>query len=183
MLASKTTDERNYKMNYQNEMSTNRIELIPLTLEQLKLMKENLKELEKQLNFVYKGEPVQGFVLEYLSEQIRVISEKTESYMYNAFWLIMLKNDRVVVGSGAFKGVPNSDGEIEIGYGLAKEFEHNGYMTEAVGKMCEWGIAQSEVKYIIAETEIDGYASQRVLERNGFTRYRFGDSSWYRVQA
>lgn len=31
-------------MNYQNEISTERIELIPLTLEQLKLMKENIKE-------------------------------------------------------------------------------------------------------------------------------------------
>ena len=35
----------------------------------------------------------------------------------------MCKTDRIVVGSADFKGLPNAQGEVEIGYGLGKEFE------------------------------------------------------------
>lgn len=174
-------------MNYQNQIkkyeviNTKRLELMPLSLEQLKLMRKSIKQLELELNVTYKGEALEGFILEYLDHQIRIITETPQSCMYTAFWLITRKSDRVVVGSASFKGMPDEKGEIEIGYGLAKEFEHNGYMAEAVGKMCEWGLSQVGVKHIIAETDVDGYGSQRVLERNGFSRYGFGESSWYRL--
>ncbi|WMJ24330.1 GNAT family N-acetyltransferase [Paludicola sp. MB14-C6] len=162
-------------------LETERLELVPLSLERLKLLKDNLNMLEKELDCVYKGEALEGFILEYLDKQIRVISNNSESCLYNAFWLLIRKSDRIAVGSAAFKGLPNGNGEIEIGYGLGNEFEHNGYMTEGVCGMCKWGLAQKEVKHIIAETDIHGYASQRILERNGFERYRFNDSIWWRL--
>ncbi len=160
---------------------TERLELVPLTLDQLKLLRDNINVLEEKLNFVYKGEPLVGFILEYLGQQIIKISENEMSYMYHAFWLLVRKSDRVVVGSAAFKGLPNQNGEIEIGYGLNKEFEHNGYMTEAVSEMCKWGLSQKGVEHIIAETDMDGYSSQHILERNGFVRYQFDNSSWWRL--
>ena len=48
------------------------------------------------------------------------------------------KSDNVVVGSADFKNVPDEKGQVEIGYGLGKAFEHEGYMTEAVRAMCSW---------------------------------------------
>ena len=50
------------------------------------------------------------------------------SCMWHSFFFIIRREDRVVVGSADFKDVPNKDGEVEIGYGLGKEYEHNGYM-------------------------------------------------------
>ncbi|WMJ23191.1 GNAT family N-acetyltransferase [Paludicola sp. MB14-C6] len=162
-------------------LETERLEIVPLSLEKLKLLRDNLKFLEKKLNCVYKGEAIKGFIFEYLEQQIKTISENADSWLYIAFWLLIRKSDRIVVGSAAFKGLPNQNGEIEIGYGLGNEFEHNGYMTECVCEMCKWGFAQNNVKYIIAETDIDGYASQRILQRNGFVRYKFDNSSWWRL--
>lgn len=160
---------------------TERLELVPLALDQMKLWRHDSIGFEKELNCIYKGEPLEEFFLEYLNEQIRIISENKDNYLYYTFWLLIRKSDRVAIGSAAFKGSANHEGEIEIGYGLGKGFEHNGYMTEAVGEMCKWGLAQENVNYIIAETDLDGYASQRVLERNGFIRYKFSDSSWWRL--
>ncbi len=147
---------------------TERLQLIPLSVDQLIMLRDDIQRFEEYYNCTYKGEELEGFMKEYLSEQIRLISENEALTMYISFWLLMRKTDRVVVGSAAFKGLPNEDGEIEIGYGLGKEFEHNGYMTEAVARMCKWGLGQEGVKHIIAETDIDGYASQHILERNGF---------------
>jgi len=47
------------------------------------------------------------------------------------------KEDKRVVGSIDYKNIPNEIKEVEIGYGLEKQFEHNGYMTEAVSTFCK----------------------------------------------
>lgn len=160
---------------------TDRLELIPLTLEQLKLLRFEREALEKELNCTYRGEPIEGFIQEYVEDQIRLLTAKPEIRMYYAFWLMLRKSDRTIIGSLAFKGFPDEHHEIEIGYGQSEEFCHHGYMSEAVAKMCEWGLAQEGVEHIIAETDVDGYASQRILERNGFKRYKFGKESWWRL--
>ena len=69
----------------------------------------------------------------------------------------------------------------EIGYGLGKTHEHFGYMTEAVEAFCTWGKKQASVKHIIAETEIDNFSSQRVLQRNGFIEYFRDKTIWWKL--
>lgn len=160
---------------------TERLELWALSLNNLILLRDNMQAFEEQFQCTYNGEKLEGFIEEYLEDQIRIILENEASCVYHAFWLLLRKEDRVVVGSIAFKGLPNTDGEIEIGYGLNPIYEHNGYMTEAVAKACEWGLQQENVKFIIAETDADGYASMRILERNGFVRYKFEKESWWRL--
>ena len=72
-------------------------------------------------------------------------------------------------------------GEVEIGYGLGREFEHKGYMAEAVETMCRWALRQDGVRHVIAETDADGEASQRLLQRCGFTEYSRGTTRWWRL--
>jgi RimJ/RimL family protein N-acetyltransferase len=150
-------------------------------LNQLKLWIGEIEEFEKEMNCTYKGEPLVDFFREYVGGQIVTITKDEANYLFHTFWIIICKSNRIAVGSAAFKGTPNQKKEIEIGYGLGKEFEHNGYMTETVKEMCKWGLEQDNVKHIIAETDVDGYASQRILQRNGFERYKFDDSSWWRL--
>lgn len=78
-----------------------------------------------------------------------------------------------MVGSADFKDVPNKDGEVEIGYGLGDGFRHHGYMTEAVQAM--------SVRHVIAETETDNLASQRILQRCGFTEQSWGETIWWKL--
>ena len=54
--------------------------------------------------------------------------ENRSSYLWLTFWLIIRKEDNVVVGMIDFKNIPNTKGEVEIGYGLGKKHEHFGYM-------------------------------------------------------
>ena len=93
----------------------------------------------------------------------------------------MSKTDRTVIGATDFKDVPNANGEVEIGYGIGKAFEHNGYMTEAVESMCKWALRQKNVLNIIAETDIDNQASQNILERCGFIKYKEEETIWWRL--
>ncbi|WP_367270577.1 GNAT family N-acetyltransferase [uncultured Clostridium sp.] len=69
-----------------------------------------------------------------------------------------------------------------MGYGLGKEYEHNGYMTEAVQAMCNWALLQNCVTKVIAETELDGIASQKILKRCGFNKYQQSETAWWKLE-
>lgn len=163
------------------KIETERLELIPLTSQQLRLWVENIPSLENELKCSCKAEPMEGFFLEIVKGQLIPTESDEGNYMYHSFWLLIRKSDRLVVGSADFKDVPDKDGEVEIGYGLGKQFEHNGYMTEAVQAMCKWAMEQKTVIHVIAETHIDSFASQRILKRCGFTQYKQAATLWWRL--
>lgn len=162
-------------------IETERLELISLTLEQLKLWAFCMTALECELACSYQAEPMEGLFLDIVKGQIEKTEQDPHNYMWHSFWLLIRKSDRVVVGSSDFKGVPNENNEVEIGYGLGKQHEHNGYMTEAVKAMCDWAFMQDGVASVIAETDLDGFASQRVLARCGFRNYQCGDTLWWKL--
>lgn len=161
-------------------LQTERLELILLTSAQLKLWIEDISALEKELNCSYRGEPMEGFLIEIVKGQLEVTQRDPANQVWHSFFFLVRKSDRAAIGSSDFKDIPNQDGEVEIGYGLGKEFEHNGYMTEAVNAMCEFAQKHPAVSHIIAETELDGYASQRTLQRCGFQKERQEETIWWK---
>ncbi|GAA0077656.1 GNAT family N-acetyltransferase [Clostridium sp. CTA-5] len=162
-------------------IQTERLEIIPLTLNQLKLWIEDIPALERELDCSYKAEPMEGFFLEIVKNQYEITLKDPNNYLWHSFFFLIRKYDRVVVGSADFKDIPNENGEVEIGYGLGKEFEHNGYMTEAAKAMCNWALKQNGVTNVIAETDLEGLASQKILERCGFENYKQGETLWWRL--
>lgn len=162
-------------------IETDRLYLIPLTARQLKLWAEDISSLELELNCRYCAEPMDGIFLDIVKGQFYKTEKDAANYLYHTFWFLIRKSDRLVVGSADFKDVPNEDNEVEIGYGLGKNFEHNGYMTEAVRAMCNWAIAQHNISHVIAETDIDSPRSQNILKRCGFIQYKQGETLWWRL--
>jgi Acetyltransferases, including N-acetylases of ribosomal proteins len=102
------------------------------------------------------------------SEMLNGCKQNPEQRIWHAIWNIQLNDETGrSVGDLCFKGL-DSNGLVEIGYGIKKEFEGQGYMTEAVTAMARWASEQIGVKYVEAETDPDNRASQRVLEKAGF---------------
>lgn len=85
-------------------------------------------------------------------------------------WLIMHTAERVVFGSAGFKGKPDRDGEIEIGYGISPNYRLRGYTFEAAQGLIAWAFAQPEVRRVNAECLPDNVGSARILEKLGMTR-------------
>ena len=90
-----------------------------------------------------------------------------EQWLWYAPWLIALK-DGTPVGDVCFKGLAG-DGAVEIGYGINPPHEGKGYATEAVDALVRWAFLQPGVTRVEAETEPGNAASQRVLNKCGFT--------------
>lgn len=163
-------------------LETERLEITPLTPQQLKWWIEDISKLEHELNCSYKAEPMEGIFLQIVKEQLTATEKDPENYPWHSFWFLIRQSDRSVVGSADFKDIPNHIGEVEIGYGLGKEYEHNGYMTEAVQAMCKWALNQDNVSRVIAETDLDGTASQRILKRCGFKQYLKAETAWWKLE-
>jgi len=75
--------------------------------------------------------------------------------------------DRVLVGSGVFKGPPDDSGTVEIGYEIASDYWNRGWATEAAQGMIEYAFFHKEVRAVIAHTLAEVNASNRVLQKVG----------------
>ncbi|MDO5579950.1 MAG: GNAT family N-acetyltransferase [Planctomycetia bacterium] len=160
-------------------LETERLYLYPLSSRELLLWVDDLPALEQELDCQYKAEPMEGIFQGIVRSQCTITQEDPEHYLFHTFWFLIQKEDGIVIGSADFKDLPNEKGEVEIGYGLGKEFEHHGYMSEAVEALCAWGLDQEEIKAITAETDPDGWASQRILKRCGFSKYPEKNPCWW----
>jgi ribosomal-protein-alanine N-acetyltransferase len=82
-------------------------------------------------------------------------------------WMIVLKRNSTVIGDAGFKGLPNADGEVDIGYSIIEQEHQKGYGTEAARALAAWAFGQPDVKHITAKCLISNTASARVLAKLG----------------
>lgn len=61
-------------------LETERLELVPLHAELLRMWTEDIPGLEKRLGCIYKAEPMEGMFLQIVGEQLKI----TEGYMTEA---------------------------------------------------------------------------------------------------
>jgi [ribosomal protein S5]-alanine N-acetyltransferase len=160
-------------------LNTERLKIVPLDAENLKLLIDNRKELEYKLslsettNFV---DPELNLALEIRLSKL-LLDE--QNYTWHTNWLIVSQETNCYVGGIMLKGIPNKNGEVVIGYYTIPYYQGNGYMTETICYIKSWLLNQPNVKYVIADTEKDNIASHRVLEKAGAEMYKETEELYY----
>jgi [ribosomal protein S5]-alanine N-acetyltransferase len=87
---------------------------------------------------------------------------------------------RAVVGGIGFFGPPQG-GEVEIGYGIVPSRQGVGYATEAVSMLVTTAWQDPGTDAVVANTDVENVASQRVLEKAGFTVEAEGNGMRWRL--
>lgn len=87
-----------------------------------------------------------------------------------ALWYVVSRADGVLVGTVGFKGRPDDDGTVEIGYSIVPSRRRAGLATEAVGGLVQWAFGHDDVRQVIAHTYPHLTPSIGVLTKLGFTR-------------
>jgi len=91
------------------------------------------------------------------------------------WYAIRIDNDHpVLCGSIGFKGPPDKQGMIEIGFSVLPDSQGQGLATEMVAGIVQWAKHQPKVRQIEAETNIGNKAAIRVLEKNSFIHVGVG---------
>ncbi len=97
-----------------------------------------------------------------------VVAFVTPTMPWGLYAIVERRSGRSIGGIG-FKGSPNERGEVEIGYGVCASCQGRGVATEAVRAMCD--LARPGATVVLAETDLENAASQRVLAKAGFEVY------------
>ncbi len=63
---------------------------------------------------------------------------------------IIDRNSGLEVGSCGFKGPPNSEGAVEIAYGIDPDFQRRGFATEAAAGLLDYALNQNIVRIVRA---------------------------------
>ena len=164
---------------------TKRLLLKPLNADELLLEINNKNQLDKSLNLnsrINENNIQDIHVQKALEYRMKMVIEHPVSYEWYTSWVLIAVKESVIIGGIMLMSEPKN-GEVEIGYGLDDYYQNNGYMTEAVTELIYWMFEESEeLEYVIAETEKDNIASQKMLMHAGMTKYKeTEDCYWWRI--
>ncbi len=165
------------------ELQTERLRLIPLTLEQLTLYLTAPQELEGELGFPVSRAILTQTVRRAIGIKLSKMAPAEETiHPWYTYWLIVISDDELYgAGLAGFKGYPNHLGEAEIGYGIDPDYRSQGYTTETVRALIAWAFEEPNCRSVIAPGTLKtNIASNRVLAKVGMYVYEETDDtlSW-----
>ncbi|CAN5563502.1 GNAT family N-acetyltransferase [soil metagenome] len=82
-------------------------------------------------------------------------------------YLPVHKADNMLIGSCGYKGDPDENGMIEIGYEICADYRNKGLASEAAKALIAHAFTNDKVKYVQAHTLADENASTNVLKKCG----------------
>jgi RimJ/RimL family protein N-acetyltransferase len=152
-------------------IETERLILKPLTHEQLIKYIRLDNSLETELNLNETSRTISPELKDALEHTILPnMADPSKNYLFSTLWTVISTEENKMVGDICFVGEPNTEGEVEIGYGTYKEFRKRGFMTEAVAGIIKWAEKQPNIRSIIASTDKSNIDSYSILERNNFIK-------------
>jgi RimJ/RimL family protein N-acetyltransferase len=148
-------------------INTPRLKLIPLDLNQLELVLQNMDKLEASLNVAITRTLITGRVRRAVGMKVEKMKKADVSqHDWFTYWLVVIREENIGAGMLGFKGYPNMEGSTEIGYGIDAAYQNKGYMSEAVQSLISWAFMHPFCKTITA-TEVENPASSRLLKKVG----------------
>ncbi len=151
-------------------IKTERLTLIPLSIHQLETGLASIKQLAAEMNIPLVENLISGTAERAINMKIgKMQSISEELHPWFTYWLIVIDSENIGAGLVGFKGNPDANGEVEIGYGIDPIYQSRGYMSEAVKALVEWAFSHPECKAINATNVVpNNFPSQKVLVKNCF---------------
>ncbi|NLR78971.1 GNAT family N-acetyltransferase [Chitinophaga eiseniae] len=145
-------------------IQTPRLQLLPCSLEHFELLLQGNDHLADLL-----GISIQEGWTEY-PEMVLVAYDKLRNdpaMLGWFFYLVIHREDRRLIGAGGFKGKPNGDGLVEMGYEITEDYREQGLGTEMAEALIRFAFGHSYVHRVIAHTEEEYNASVKILQKAG----------------
>jgi len=154
-------------------ITTERLELIPLTIEDLENACCDQEKVFMRYGFIGTIQPTTSEMQGIYRLKITHMQEDPRNQLFSTYFWIKDRKTHQYLGEVGFKGFQESFFSVEIGYGMIEAFRGKGYMTEAVKALVQWAFSMrvEGLLYIIATTNLYNIPSQKVLEKVGFRQY------------
>jgi RimJ/RimL family protein N-acetyltransferase len=96
------------------------------------------------------------------------VRASTEADPWTHGFAVVHRASATRIGSSGYRGPPDSDGIVEISYGIDPDHRGRGYATEAAEALVSYALADPRVRVVRAHTFEKANASTRVLTKCGF---------------
>jgi ribosomal-protein-alanine N-acetyltransferase len=137
----------------QTPIHTNRLKLIPKTLEEVRAWVEAMGPAEKaQLS----------------ADWLAQLHASTSTDPWKHGFSLVHQDGDIIVGQAGFTKPPAEDGMVEIAYCVLPEYQGKGYATEAAQALVAFAFNSGRVRVVRAHTLPQPNASTRVLTKCGF---------------
>ena len=156
------------------------------TLETPRLVLRRLEPSDLAAMFRIQSDPV---VTRYFGRPAHARIEQTEEFLFKISegmrtatsirWGITLRGNDELIGSMGFWRWNQLHFNAEIGYELAPSFWGRGIMVEAIRPILAYGFTTMQLHRVEANIDEENHASQRVLEKLGFTREALIRENWF----
>ncbi|MGK7935705.1 MAG: GNAT family N-acetyltransferase [Xenococcaceae cyanobacterium] len=83
--------------------------------------------------------------------------------------MLILNEPRIMIGLVGYKGNPDEEGVVEIGYSIATSYQGRGFATQAARILIDRAFSTGEVKVVRAHTLPQENPSTSVLKKVGMT--------------
>jgi [ribosomal protein S5]-alanine N-acetyltransferase len=145
---------------------TKRMKLIPFTIEIIQAAMQHDNEQLLKLGIT----PTEGWPELDLVEALPYFNQQIIDHGVTGYnsWLTLDKQTNDIIGSLGFINEPDSNGSVEIGFGIVPQKRRQGYCEEAVKALITWADAKSEVKFVTARCNKDNKKSINLLKKIGF---------------
>ncbi len=144
--------------------------IVPCSLDIAKSLIFHRKELEKrspiEIPSYWPTSVVRGFIPYYI-ESIENL-EADEKDLDCGFWLIILYEQKKIIGDLLMQGKPKKEGLVELSYHIDEEDIDETIAYEAIDAFIDWLTYQQAVKKIIIECEVLQQKKIKLYNKLGF---------------
>jgi ribosomal-protein-alanine N-acetyltransferase len=151
---------------------TERIEVVPLDLNELKTIIKSRAEFEKMARCQVSGLELPSAYCEELAEMLEqtphVWNNKTSDYLFYTLWTMIDRKNECIVGQFTFNGKPTPEGEVEVFFSIEPPYRRKGYATEVMQGIIEWAKEANLFKTILIEADLNNKAAMASLKKLGF---------------
>ena len=149
-------------------LDTARLTLLPCTPEQLLALIDRPEDFERLVGLPA-ADGLHGFYTspDVSRDWLDMLRRASGPDPWRHGFFVVHRDTRSVIGSAGFKGPPDSDGMVEIAYGIVPSFEGQGYATEAASELIRFAFASPGIRVVRAHTRPVANASTRVLVKCG----------------
>ncbi|MES2681495.1 MAG: GNAT family N-acetyltransferase [Bacteroidota bacterium] len=149
-------------------IETKNLKLIPCDAAILKSAIEGNDKLAEKLN-INVADNWTAFGLDALKYSLDKLSKDIEESGWSTYFPILKQNNKLI-GSGGYKGKPDQDGCVEIGYEIAPDYRNRGFAGEMAAGLVSNALADQRIKLITAHTLGEVNASTKILTACGFAK-------------
>lgn len=148
-----------------NEIDTERMRLINCDEEIIRAILESDSAVAKLLNINVATSWTENDGRFFQSVLEKITSSPDEKIWWT--YLPILKSENLLIGSGGYKGKPDENGRVEIGYEVALHYRKRGLATEMAEALIDFAFRNESVSTVIAHTLPEENASVKVLRKCG----------------